>query len=738
MAALGNADSWHYFAVQPTFDGNECMFKRLHFGVLLIFAVCTLLSTLIWVFFVVQIRHERGEAINAQARHNANLAMIFAEQAITTVRDVDGLLMDLRRGYHDKGRALRLEDVPVPLSVAAKALVYRAIIDEDGRVAVGALIPEPINVADREYFKAQKSSRADDLVVGTAVLGRTTGRPTVHVSRRIIKPGGGFGGVAVAGLDPTIFTELYQKVDMGKSGQVTFVGFDGLTRARRLGAVASFGDDSSKSPNFQKIVAERAQTLSGSMFVKSAIDGVERVFSFKVIPSLSMVVIVGTASEEALAGATTRARRYTLTAAGASLLFLLLAIVLSAAYVRQRRYTWLLAESEARYRGTFDQAAVGISHTTFGGRFIRVNGRLASMLGWSPETLREAVVGDVTHPLDLAVVSKLRSDLLLMPDLSGQIVTEIRLLHKSGAVVWASLASSIACKPDGSPDYLISVIQNITTRRQAQQEIERLNHELEQRVEARTRDLKEANKRLEAFSYSVSHDLRGPLSTIDGFSGLLQRRESIKADERAFVLVGHVRAGVSKMSLLIDGLLSLATLPRAGVVRKAVDLTAMAKSLLKQAALTNPERAVEIDIQEGLMAQADNRLMNSVMANLIGNAWKFTSKTKQPRIEVGCQPGSSGQIVFFVRDNGAGFDMAHAGELFGAFQRLHTASEFQGTGIGLAIVKQIIEMHQGEIWVEAEPELGATFYFTIGADASQPKSENDGANLQAPEGAVCG
>ncbi|MFI5444920.1 ATP-binding protein [Polaromonas sp. UC242_47] len=712
------------------------MFKRLHFGVLLIFAVCALMSALIWAFFVVQIRHERSDAINAQARHNANLAVIFAEQAAATVQDVDGLLMDMRRAYHDKGRTLRLDDVPAPLSVAAKALVYRAIIDEDGRVAVGSLIPEPVNVADREYFKAQKSSRADDLVVGAAVLGRTTGRPTVHVSRRIIKPGGGFGGVAVAGLDPTIFTELYQKVEMGKSGHVAFVGFDGLLRARRLGAAVSFGGDSSGNSNLRKILAEKEQKPSGSIHVQSELDGVSRVISFKVIPSLSMVVIVGTTSEEALAAATTRARRYTLTAAGASLLFLLLAIVLSAAYIRQRRHTWLLAESEARYRGTFDQAAVGIAHTTPDGRFIRVNGRLASMLGWSPETLREAIVGDVTHPLDLAVVSKLRSDLLLVPDLSGQIVTEFRLLHKSGAVVWASLASSIACKPDGTPDYLISVIQNITAKRQAQQEIERLNHELEQRVEARTRDLKEANKRLGAFSYSVSHDLRGPLSTIDGFSGLLQRRESIKADERALALVGHVRAGVAKMSQLIDGLLSLATLPRAGVLRKAVDLTAMAKSLLKQAAQTNPERAVEIDIQEGLMVQADKRLMNSMMANLIGNAWKFTSKTKQPRIEVGCQPGSPGQVVFFVRDNGAGFDMAHAGELFGAFQRLHTASEFQGTGIGLAIVKQIIEMHQGEIWVEAEPGLGATFYFTIGADDLQPRSENECVNLQTSNGSV--
>lgn len=289
---------------------------------------------------------------------------------------------------------------------------------------------------------------------------------------------------------------------------------------------------------------------------------------------------------------------------------------------------------------------MGIGHTTLDGQFIRVNGRLASMLGWSPEKLREAVVANVTHPLDLAVVSKLRRDLLLTPDLSGQIVTEIRLLHKSGAVVWASLATSIACAPDGTPDYLISVIQNITAKRQTQQEIERLNYELEQRVEARTRDLKEANKRLAAFSYSVSHDLRGPLTTIDGFSGLLQRRDSVKTDERAFALVDRVRAGVAQMSLLVDGLLSLATIPRSAVTREPVDLTGITKSLLKQAAQADPERAVEVEIQEGMVVQADGRLMNSVMANLIGNAWKFTMNTKLARIEVGCQPNPYGSVVF--------------------------------------------------------------------------------------------
>jgi signal transduction histidine kinase len=568
------------------------MVKRPPSIVVLIVVVSIFLSALVWVFFIAQIRHEREDSLQSQARHNANLTLIFAEQAIGTVQDVDGLLLDMRRVYRDKGRALRFEEVPTPSSLA-KAIVYRGIIDEDGKVAVGPPPPESSNVTDRKYFKAQKSSHTDDLVIGTAVVGRTTGRPTVHISRRITTPGGEFGGVVVVGLDPRIFTELYQKVEMGGSGHVTFVGFDGLTRARRLGSVASFGDDSSRGSNFQKIVAEREQTPSGSMFAKSAVDGVERVFSFKVIPSLSMVVIVGTASEEALAAAAGRAQRYIAIACSATVLFAMLATVLMVAFIRQHKHT---------------------------------------------------------------------------------------------------------------------------------RQIKSLNVGLEQRIEARTADLKEANQRLEAFSYSVSHDLRGPLTTIDGFSGLLQRRKSLQADDPSLALVERIRGGVGQMTLLVDGLLSLATISRGNITREPVSLTIMARSLLKQYAQADAQRAVEVVIQDKLVVQADSRLMNSVLANLIGNAWKFTANTPSPRIEIGSLTDADGKVTFFVRDNGAGFDMASAGKLFQVFERLHSASQFEGTGIGLATVKQIIEMHCGEVWADGTPGAGATFYFTMGGEVPFPST----------------
>ena len=296
------------------------MLKRLPLSVVSIVSVCLLLAALVWAFFYMQIRHERQEAVESQMRHNANLAVIFAEQAIAILQDVDGILLDTRRAWYEKGRALQLDELPTPMNLSVRALVYRRIINEEGKVVVGPATPLPFNAADRDYYKAQRDTTADELVVGTALDSWHTGRRTVHASRRLAKPGGGFGGVAVVGLDATIFTELYQKVDMGNEGLVAFVGFDGQVRARRLGAEVSFGGDVSGFPTLRKILAERATTPSGSVVATSQLDGVSRVVSFQVIPSLAMMVMVGTASQEALAGADERAKGYISIALGSTAL----------------------------------------------------------------------------------------------------------------------------------------------------------------------------------------------------------------------------------------------------------------------------------------------------------------------------------------------------------------------------------------------------------------------------------
>jgi light-regulated signal transduction histidine kinase (bacteriophytochrome) len=223
--------------------------------------------------------------------------------------------------------------------------------------------------------------------------------------------------------------------------------------------------------------------------------------------------------------------------------------------------------------------------------------------------------------------------------------------------------------------------------------------------------LRAANQELEAFSYSVSHDLRAPLGAIDGFSKALASRVEGQVDEKGRHYLARIQASVVKMEGLIEALLGLSRVAREALNPVTVDLSALARETLEQFQHQEPARRVAVDVQEGMEAQGDRSLLRVMMENLLGNAWKFTAKTPDARIEV----GRTGDGAWFVRDNGVGFDMNYAGKLFSAFQRLHTESEFPGTGIGLATVRRIVARHQGRVWAESHPGQGTTFYFTLQA-----------------------
>lgn len=241
----------------------------------------------------------------------------------------------------------------------------------------------------------------------------------------------------------------------------------------------------------------------------------------------------------------------------------------------------------------------------------------------------------------------------------------------------------------------------------------RVYDDLERRVRLRTVDLEAANKELEAFSYSVSHDLRAPLRAIDGFSAALQQDHAGQLDEQGRQYLERVRAATYRMTQLIDDLLSLSKITRAPLSRERVDVTGMARSVVDELQGRNPERRVDLRVADGLVAQADARLLTVMLENLLGNAWKFTSKQPAATIEVGKESRGE-ETVFYIKDNGAGFSMEHATKLFAPFQRLHAADEFEGTGIGLATVNRVVARHGGRVWAEAKPGQGATFFFTLG------------------------
>lgn len=254
--------------------------------------------------------------------------------------------------------------------------------------------------------------------------------------------------------------------------------------------------------------------------------------------------------------------------------------------------------------------------------------------------------------------------------------------------------------------------RQVEDRRQAELEVHRLNTELENRVADRTADLERTNKELEAFSYSVSHDLRAPLRAIDGFSQAIMEDYAEHLDSTGKDYFNRVRAAAQRMGQLIDDVLKLSRINRAEFHVDRVDLSAMAEAILESFKRNEPDRQATFRVTSGMIDYADPRLIRIALENLLGNAWKYTSRTERTEIEFGMR-NNKGETSYFVQDNGAGFDMEHAGRLFGAFQRLHDERDYAGTGIGLATVQRVIHRHGGSIWAEAEPGKGATFYFTL-------------------------
>jgi len=406
-------------------------------------------------------------------------------------------------------------------------------------------------------------------------------------------------------------------------------------------------------------------------------------------------------------------------------LFILFAFIIAWFSARRRRIERALGEARDKLEievaeRTQQASLLNLTHDTV---FVRDmsdvitywNRGARELYGWTAEDAVGRRTHDLLQTIFPAPLEEMNAELLR----SGRWEGDLIHTKRDGTKLIVGSRWALQRNAQGQPDAILETNNDVTERKRAEGEIRKLNEELEQRVIERTGDLEMANKELEAFAYSISHDLRAPLRHMAGFAELLQKNASSVLDEKSRRYMIMILESAKRMGDLIDDLLAFSRIGRAETQKTVVSLEQLVKEALSEVQPETDGRNIGWRIAALPNLYGDRAMLRLALVNLVSNAVKFTRKRPQPEIEIGCVDGNENEIVVFIRDNGVGFDMKYVNKLFGVFQRLHRAEEFEGTGIGLATVQRIIHRHGGRVWAEGLVDRGATFYFSV------PKSSEE-------------
>lgn len=369
-----------------------------------------------------------------------------------------------------------------------------------------------------------------------------------------------------------------------------------------------------------------------------------------------------------------------------------------------------LSQSESKFRKIYEDGPFGMALVNSSFKFINTNTKFSQIVGHSEDELKQLTFKDITYPED---VEKGLPDVLRL--INGEIPVckvDKRYVRKDGEVIWASLTITANFNSEGKHVFNLAILEDITSRKQAEEDIRILNAELEQRVAERTSQLQAANNELEAFSYSVSHDLRAPLRGISGFTEILMEDYAPNLDNEGKRICSVIRNNSKRMGLLIDDLLSFSRIGRTELKRSVIQMKDLAEVAYRDIIDEKSMERIEFSVENLCDAHGDAVLIKQVWINIISNAVKYSSKRERAKITITCRKEND-NCIYCVKDNGVGFEMAYANKLFGVFQRLHTTDEFEGTGVGLAIVKRIIQRHGGNVWAQGEVDSGAVISFSL-------------------------
>jgi len=419
----------------------------------------------LWTLILTEEQAEREEIIASVVKQNSNLAVAYEEHVARTLKGLDGVLLFLRHEYRRVGSRMNMEQYFEDGIIDEGLFSIVSVIDERGKIVVSSKPVPPVNYADREYFRVHQLRRGRDaLHISMPLLGRVSDTWQIPISRPLTKADGSFAGVIVLSVNPDYFTRFYQKAEIGKQGLVMLVGLDGVSRERRIGNTLSFGDDMADTTLLQ----EQARNGVGEILSKRGVDNVTRYVSYRTLPGYPLIVAVGASRDEVLAEFQRNLTRDYFLVILISAAILGFAAMLVVAIHRQERSAIALATSEARFRATFEQAAIGIAHTSLDGRYLAVNRKFCDMLGYTRDELVGSPSTSFTHPEDQDNEGLFRERLMSgIPSLTA----EKRYVCKDGRVIWGNRTVSLVTDHAGEPLYFLRVVEDITDRKRLQADL---------------------------------------------------------------------------------------------------------------------------------------------------------------------------------------------------------------------------------------------------------------------------
>jgi PAS domain S-box-containing protein len=668
---------------------------------------------LVVLFFVANSKHQYEKEAE---RMTQNFAQVLEYNFAGIIERVDLSLISLVPKIEEQIKKQRFQKKAIyPFIVDFEKLLPELegmrLVDENGDVVdLQNNFTSPINVADREYFQTLRNTPKAQLIISPPVKSRITGKWNLVIGRRFNYPDGRFAGAISGRLPLEFLLKQISSLKIGEHGSIS-LRYSDLSNIVRIPEVGSFGDTvGNKQVSKGTMDAWKRNPQGGTYSSVVAVDNIFRIISFRKIGRFPLYVFVALSPKDFLVPWKNEIIFVSILLLVFTALTIVFARMLFKNFKKESEALKEVQSSEIRYHSLVNAVPDLIWMKDENGIYLSCNKIFETYFRSS----EEKIIGKT----DYDFVDKETADNFRKNDLNaikeGKVVVneEWLFFDDIGYRRLFETKKVPVYYPDGTIQGVLGIAHDITEHRQMADELEAVVEIRTNELKLRSVQLEATNKELEFFTYSVSHDLRSPLRGIDGWSQALLEDFGKELDPRAHEYVIRVKAQAHRMSDLIDDLLKLAKVKVSELRLQEVNLSEMAESVFNRLKNENPENSVEFIVHPNLISICDRNYIEIVLTNLLSNAWKFSSKTSNPKIEFG-QIIENDEEIFFVKDNGVGLNTKMATNLFGAFQRYHRESEFPGTGIGLALVKKIINIHNGKIWVESEPNQGATFYFKL-------------------------